>query len=256
MRGVAPEFAGAGARLQLELLIYDRLPPARQREVTGPGLTLMWSEMPAAVRSLFAARLRGWLQPGIRDETLRRGGLFMRFDGQHFLFRWLLPPPHTPSFREMRLTAPPATVSQPLVGRPLPMLIIEDAEGKIQRLRPADPFLLYVAPAWPRPVVTREETFADLKALQQMRAGDPADTSRVLVVGTEATATELRRWWQERGLTLPPLALAPDAAQRLGVGHLPLAIVMDRGGRIAWVKEGYEPGDEEEWRRQLARQAE
>src|SRR5207248_3024126 len=108
---------------------------------------------------------------------------------------------------------------------------------------PHGPMLLYVTPAWPRPMVAEGDSLADLKALAKLEGGQ--------VFGTEATAAELRRWWKERGLAEPPLALRPAAGQRLGVRHLPLAIVVDAQGRVAWVKEGYTAGDEAEWSRQL-----
>jgi hypothetical protein len=91
----------------------------------------------------------------------------------------------------------------------------------------------------------------DLQALQRMSLAATETPTRVLVLGTGATAAELRDWWQERGLTLPPLALFPDAAASLGARSLPLALVVDRAGRVLWAKEGYAPGDEAEWRRQL-----
>jgi hypothetical protein len=88
-----------------------------------------------------------------------------------------------------------------------------------------------------------------MHALQQLvDSGNP-----VRVIGTEATATELGIWWKDRGLNLPPHALPPDSAHRLGVHHLLIAIIVDRNGHIAWVKEGYAAEDAAEWRRQLAR---
>ena len=80
-------------------------------------------------------------------------------------------------------------------------------------------------------------------------AGLAIAATRRLFAG--ATAAELREWWSERGLTSPPPALPPGGAQRLGARHLPLAIAVDGAGRVTWVKGGYEPGDEAEWRRQL-----
>jgi hypothetical protein len=145
------------------------------------------------------------------------------------------------------LPALPTDDLQQLVGKPLPDLKIEEAPGNTTTLHPRRPALLYVTPAWPRPVVARQEEFADLKALAQM------DRAHTLVLGTEATSSELRGWWKARGLEAPPLALLPGAAGPLGARHRPLAIVLDGEGRVAWVKQGYTPGDEGEWRRQLER---
>ena len=108
------------------------------------------------------------------------------------------------------------------------------------------------APAWPRPVVTRKEDFADLLALQEIQADD-ANARRLLVLGTDATAVELQRWWGERKLTLPPLALEPAAARLYGVRGQPVAVIVDTNGRVAWAKDGYTPGDEAEWKRLLQR---
>jgi hypothetical protein len=141
--------------------------------------------------------------------------------------------------------------AQNLVGLPAPELQAEDPAGKRISIRPSGPLLLYVAPVWPRPVVTRAEDFADLRALQRLRAELPNGPNRVLVFGTDATAAELRDWWKARGLSLPPLALLPESAPQLGVRHLPLAVVVDRAGRITWAREGCAHGDEAEWRREL-----
>jgi hypothetical protein len=76
---------------------------------------------------------------------------------------------------------------------------------------------------------------------------------RLLVLGTDATAVELQRWWRERKLALPPRALGPESARLYGVRGQPVAVVVDADGRVVWAKEGYSPGDEAEWERQLAR---
>jgi len=76
------------------------------------------------------------------------------------------------------------------------------------------------------------------------------------VLGADATADELKRWWRERGLTLPPLVLDPASARLYGVRGLPVAVIVDGDGRVGWAKEGYSPGDETEWQRQLQRAGE
>jgi hypothetical protein len=136
-----------------------------------------------------------------------------------------------------------------LVGLPAPELEYEDASGKTVSLQPRGPLLLYLAPAWPRPVVTRKEEFADLHALQAMHEAG----RHLLVLGTDATAGELQQWWRERRLRLPPRALDPDSKRLYGVRGQPVAVIVDRGGLVTWAKEGYAPGDEGEWRTQLER---
>ena len=79
------------------------------------------------------------------------------------------------------------------------------------------------------------------------------DPAHLQLFGTEATTRELRDWWKERKLAKPPRALLPETARQLGARHQPLAIVLDSEGRVTWVKQGYVPGDEVEWGRQLAR---
>jgi hypothetical protein len=100
-------------------------------------------------------------------------------------------------------------------------------------------------------VVARQEAFADLKAVQRLSAAVASTDARVLMVGTGATAAELQVWWKERGLALPPVALGSEAARLLGARSQPLALVVGRAGRVAWAKEGYTPGDEDEWQRQV-----
>jgi hypothetical protein len=43
------------------------------------------------------------------------------------------------------------------------------------------------------------------------------------------------------------------AAQHLGMRHQPLAIVVDRCRRVAWVKEDIAASDAAEWRREFER---
>ena len=138
-------------------------------------------------------------------------------------------------------------LGQRLVVEPVGELEVQAEAAKSRMVRPAGPALLYITPAWPRPVVSAHERFGELKALAGMAVPE------IQVFGTEATTAELRDWWNARGLSAPPLALLPASAQRLGVHHLPLAIVVNREGRVAWVKAGYTPGDEAEWRRELER---
>jgi hypothetical protein len=227
---------------QIELHLYDRLPATQKQRVLTSGLTLQWAEIPDDLRAWF---LRAFTR--LREEKLRSSTLFMRCDEKRFQMNWVYPALPGSDERELYWDPQPADDPQRLVGQPLPELEVVDTTGKASTLRLSGPLLLYVTPAWPRPLVAPREEFADLKTLGQM------DASKAQILGTEATATELRDWWKERGLAVLPLALRPDSAQRLGVHHLPLAIVVDRTGRITWVKEGFAPGDEAEWRRQLER---
>jgi hypothetical protein len=245
-------FVTAVARVQTELLMYGALPVSQQRRVTGGGLTMTWTEMPPRFRELFTRRVRLFLEPGLSEESLRRSSVFLQFGGDRLFVRWLLAGLPMPPEMEETLAVEAEADRQRSVGQPLPEPRIEDASGKTSPLRPGGPLLLYVAPAWPRPTVTTSETFADLKAVERLRE-NTGPRARVLIVGTGGGAAELRAWWKERGVGLPPLALARESAERLGAHGLPLALIVDRQGRIAWRKEGYDPGDAAEWQRQLER---
>jgi hypothetical protein len=236
-------FFGVVANRHLELLLYSRMPAARQREVFGAGLTITWPEIPADLQRLFRQLAIKIKEP----EAFRSLRVFMHYEGDHLEITVEFPTHSIRDAMDVFLPAEPADDLQQLVGTPLPELEVEDASGKTVTLRPRGPVLLYVAPAWPRPVIAAQEAFPDFKALQEM---NPA---QLLLLGTEATAAELRLWWADRGLKHLPLALQPASSQRLGARHQPLAIMVDRAGRITWVKAGYAPGDEAEWRRQLDR---
>jgi hypothetical protein len=255
-----PDFVELITSIQTELLIYALLPPGQQQAVRDQGLTLSWQEMPSAARALFARRVCDAIEPGIRMETVRRSSLFIQFNDDQILIRWLiagLPPAKTKREEKMKrlifhfVPAKPVRAHS-LVGQLAPELQVEDPTGKSLSNRPHGLVLLYFAPAWPRPVVMRKDEFTDLLALQGML---DADTSgrRLLVLGTNTTAAELRTWWKERRLTLPPLAVAPASARLYGVRNQPVAVIIDVSGRVAWVKEAYAPGDEAEWRRELER---
>lgn len=234
---------GVVANTQLELLLYGALSPAQQREVLGPGLTIRWDETPLAWRKLYARQL---FLPRHREPA---PGLTvsMRYSGDHLVIDRGFPDSPPSNSLDVFLPAEPSDDLSQLVGRPAPELTVEDPSGRILSARPRGPMLIYVTPAWPRPVVARQEEWPDLRSLTEM-AG-----TRLEVFGTEATAPELRDWWKERRLSWPPLALLPTSAQRLGARHVPLAVVVDRQGRVTWVKEGYAPGDEALWRQQLGR---
>jgi hypothetical protein len=248
---LAPGFVLAVSRLQTELRMYELLSPSQRKAVTGPGLTLSWAEMGPEVRRLFERRIRLYVQPDLSEQKLRRSSVFLQFAGDRLHVHWTFDGTLSWWHYDESLAVRPSTEPQSLVGSRAREIECMDASGKVVRLPLIGPLFLYVAPAWPRPIVARTEEFADLKALQLMR-GDGSGT-RILVVGTDATTSELRSRWQERDLSLPPLALTPDSAQRFGVRHLPLAIVLDRKGRIMWAREGYAKGDEAEWRRELER---
>jgi hypothetical protein len=253
MDEVAPGFVEVVAGAQAEFRIYALLPPRQQQAVREQGLTLSWEEMPPAARDLFARRVTTFWEPGIRAENLRQSSLWMRFNHDNILFRYLIagvPSDRAARQRSINRFAPARPVrAHGLVGQPAPELEYEDAPGQTVSLQPRGPLLLYLAPAWPRPVVTRKEEFADLLALQEMHEAG----RRLLVLGTDATAVELQKWWRERWLLLPPRALDPDSARLYGVRGQPVAVVVDADGRVVWAKEGYAPGDEGEWRTQLAR---
>jgi hypothetical protein len=234
-------FFGVVANRHLELLLYSRLPPARQREAFGAGLTIPWSEIPADLQQLhrkLAVRIK-------EPEAFRALRIFIRYQGDHLEITRDFPTRSIHDAMEVSLPAVPADDRQQLVGKAIPDLEAETTAGKAITLHPRGPLLLYVTPAWPRPLVAERETFADLQALKSL------DAARVQVLGTQATAPELAAWWQARGLEAPPVALRPAATQQLGVRSLPLALVIGGDGRVTWVKEGYTPGDEAEWRRQL-----
>jgi hypothetical protein len=258
---VAPGFTQVVIDAQTELRIYARLTARQQQTVRGEGLTLSWQEMPSQARDLFAHRIRTFWEPGIDAGHLRQSSLWMQFQNDEIVFRYgISGVPHDRAFKfaagqgyiHRFVPAHPAR-GNALVGSPAPELLYEDASGKRISLQPHGPLLVYVAPAWPRPAVARQEDFADLKALQQTSAPAAGTEARVLVLGADATAAELRGWWKVRGFDLPPLAITIDTARRLGVRGQPVAFIVDRGGRVAWVKEGYTPGDEAVWRRELAR---
>jgi hypothetical protein len=236
-------FFGVISNRHFELLLYDRMPPARQQQVFGAGLTITWPEIPADLQQLLRKRAKGIKDPAAFSSFR----IFIRFEGDRLQIDREFPAVAIHDPMELLLPAQPAEDTRLLVGRPLPELEIEPAQGTMTALRPRGPLLLYVTPAWPSPFVAERESFADLRALQRMDAGC------VQVVATGATAAELAVWWRERGLEAPPMALRPEAAQQLGAHFLPLALVLDGAGRVTWVKEGYESGDEGEWRRQLAR---
>jgi hypothetical protein len=210
----------------VELLVYDRLPVEKRRQVFGSGLVIRGSEFPQDLGELLKERLDD-------KESLPRRSLFMRYSGDRLQMNWDARGMTSGSQMEVILPAEPTDDPQQLVGQFLPDLEVEGASGKTTSFRLTGPALLYVTPAWPRPVVTVQEDFADLKAIERMPGLRPQ------VLGTEAAATEVRDWWKERGLAAPPLALRPASAQRLGVRHVPLAIVVDRAGRVVWVREGY-----------------
>jgi hypothetical protein len=206
--------------------------------------------MSPEIRQMFARRIRSHLQPGISEGLLRRSSLFLQFSDDTLAVRWQMPAPLEAS-TEIHLAPRPGVDVRQLVGKLLPELPVEDPTGRMTRLRTKGPLLLYVAPAWPRPVVVRKETFADLAALQRLSAGESVPEARSLVVGTGASGAELDLWWKDRGVDFAPLALSTDGAQALGVRQQPVAIVLDRNGRVTWVKEGYEAGAEAKWSRQL-----
>jgi hypothetical protein len=246
-------FTTAAARVQTELLIYAALPASQQQQVTGPGFTLAGAEMSPAIRTLFERRIRLFIEPGLSDDALQRSSLFMQFTHDQFLVRWLLAGVSIhPEIGEV-IAPEPGLDPYLLVGQPLPELPVEDATRRVSRAAMRGPLLLYLTPAWPRPVVARVEQFSDLQALQRLRGEIPGAQDRVLAIATDASAAELAVWWRERGISLPPRTISPDEARRLGGRQRPLAIVVDRDGRVAWVKEGYETGDEAEWRRQWER---
>ncbi len=248
-------FTTAVARVQTELLMFDALPPALQRRATSAGLTLAWTEMPPRFRELFARRVALFVAPGLGAENLVKSRLFLQFHDDRLLVRWLLaglaPAPEMEEGLALGLAAGPAS----LVGQPLPALEVTDTAGKVRSYRPVGPLLLLVAPAWPRPVVLREESFAELQALRSWADGARGPGAPAMLIGTEATAAELGRWWPERGVSNRPLALSPASAARLGMQHETLALGVDRGGRVVWAKAGFEAGDEAEWRRQWRKAA-
>jgi hypothetical protein len=200
------------------------------------------------------------LEPGVTEEDLLTSSLYLRFRENRIQVKWRLAGgPPAPGAERRRSSLPdhqteeslapaPAPDLEKLIGRPVPDLHVEAVPGKSAPFRPAGPTLLYIAPAWPRPIVTQSPAFPDLKALQHM-----ADQGRrIVVVGTDATTAELGGWWKERGLSLQPRLLVPESAQLL-VRYQPVALVLDRAGHVVWAKEGYAPGDETEWERQLER---
>jgi hypothetical protein len=180
-------------------------------------------------------------------EAARKIRLFMHYFEDRLQLNWDYPFGRGGHSVDLFVRPQPADDVRQLIGKPVPDLEVEEEPGKTVTLRPRGPMLLYVTPAWPRPLVTLRETFADLQAFQQL------DASRFRVLGTGATAGELRAWWKERRSAIVPLALTPASASRVGARHLPLAIIVDREGHVTWLKEGYVAGDEAEWRRQLER---
>jgi hypothetical protein len=231
------------ANHQLDLLVYDSLPPARRRAVGGPGVTMRWLEMPPDLRKLI---LRSFTRPRTEAE-MRGSSLFIRFSEDRLSVRWDTPGQTYKRPTEITLPAKPGDDPRQLVGRTLPVLQVEAAPDRAVPLRVEGPALLYVTPVWPRPLVAQQEGFEDLKALQSMKA------SQLHLLATGATAKELRDWWGERRGTLLPRVLRLESAREIGARDLPLAIVVDAAGRVTWMKEGYAAGDEAEWRRQLGR---
>jgi hypothetical protein len=252
---MSPGLTEVAFHAQTELRIYALLSPAQQRAIRGEGLTLSWREMPSAARALFARSVETVWRPGVPVERLRRSSLWLRLHDDHVWGRYLIPgvPPEPEKWNRFIYQFDPARPvrAHSLVGERAPELHVEEPSGKRASLPPWGPLLLYLAPVWPRPIVIRTEEFADLRALQRLGADLPDGPERVRVIGTDATAAAVRDRWEELGLTLPPLALLPDLAKQLGVRHLPVAIIVDRGDRISWAKEGYTEGDEAEWRRRL-----
>jgi hypothetical protein len=248
-----PAFATAVARAQTELRIYDLLPASRQRMVKGAGLTLLWPETSPPVRAVFTQRVRSFLAPGLSDNDLRRSSLFLNFHDDRLRVRWHLAGVPRDWEIEVELVPDPGfdlrqDVGQSVWGVPLPQ-----GPGATARGPSALPLLLYITPAWPRPVIAKTEEFADLRAIQHLVDNPTGTGERIVIAATEATGAELQSWWTERKLSAVPVMMPPEAAQRLGVRHQSVVLVVDRAGRVAWVKEGYAAGDEEEWRRQLER---
>jgi hypothetical protein len=162
-----------------------------------------WSEIPAELQAAFRQRFMA-----VRDEvSMRSLHLFLHFDGDRLQMNWEMPARAHSNEIEVRLPAAPADEFQGLMGKPLPDLEVEEATGQAAVFRPRGPALLYVAPAWPRPVVAEREEFPDLKALAGLTG------LSVTVLGTEATGAGLRELWKERGLNVSPLALRPASAR-------------------------------------------
>src|SRR5439155_1820963 len=109
---IAPGFIDVVAGVQAEFRIYALLSPAQQQAVRGQapavakaeeidtiirqqavreqGLTLSWQEMPPEARDLFARQVRTPWEPGIDDEHLRRSSLWLRFNNDNILLRYLI----------------------------------------------------------------------------------------------------------------------------------------------------------------------
>src|SRR5262249_10089823 len=154
-------------------------------------------EMPREARDLFAWRVRTFWEPGIDDEHLRRSSLWLRFSSDNILVRYLIAgvpanrATNTAGQGVIHRFAPARPVrARSLVGSPAPELQYQEPSGRQISLHPHGPLLVYVAPAWPRPAVAKQEKWADLRAVQQLSQSDDA-ARRVLVLGTDATAAEL-----------------------------------------------------------------
>jgi peroxiredoxin len=88
---------------------------------------------------------------------------------------------------------------------------------------------------------------AEMGAFQTLHAKYASQGLRLVAVSQDQpqTAARVRSLAKGRGLTFT-IVLDPDQeAYRLyGVSALPTAVLIDRQGRIAWRREGYQPGDE------------
>src|SRR5207248_2602038 len=121
----------------------------RQQATREQGLTLSWQEMPPEARDLFARRVRTFWEPGIDDEHLRRSSLWMSFNNDNILVRYLIS--GVPSDRATNTAgqgyihrfapARPARAHN-LVGQPAPELEFEDASGKTHTMQPHGPLVL------------------------------------------------------------------------------------------------------------------
>jgi hypothetical protein len=207
--------------------------------------------MSQGVRDLFTRSVRESVYPGLSEENLHKSSLFLQFSSDRLFLQWILQGISRFWAEEGGLEPSASADPAQLVGKPAPTLGVDDLSREKVSFGPTGPQLIYIAPAWPRPFVAREEGFADLQSLERISQEVRGPGVSVLGIGMEATAAEIRGLWEQRRIHLPPRVLTPNSADALGLQHLPLALVVDSNGRVAWAKEGYSPGDEATWRSQL-----
>jgi hypothetical protein len=239
--------------------------------------TLVHPETPETQPAEGAQPLSVWLDK-IQDGfgfAVAQDGPFLRLRNRRWWYdrgreiprrlvrRWVQLSGGTPGERletavEVARWAPLCAGSRPLIRLHLGRLA-ESPEMKELSTRFEDPEKDEAAPGFTKVVASSQielRIYALLTPRQQQAIREQGLTLswRELPLAARALfARSVGTIWEPGIPVERALALHPESAPRLGVRHLPMAVIVDRGGRITWAKQGYTPGDEAEWRTRLAR---